>query len=215
MLDQLNSKRMTDAGTMDALDEAANSDSDDENHRKASEVLPGVSRGDLSKRKTGLEVRTKCVRFSPTGTQWAAASTEGLLIYSLDEQMTFSPYELSEDITSATVKDALREQLFSKALVMSLHLNEPSTIAGVLQRVPSLSIPLVARSLPTVYVKRTLDTLAEVFTASPHLQYNLQWLLAVLNAHGAFLAANSAKNMSAFRRLHDTMTRQYKDMVGL
>jgi len=154
ILDELNSKLMTEAGSLETLEDELNSDSDAEDHRQAASVLPGVTRGDLSKRSTQLEVRTKCVRFSPTGTQWAAASTEGLLIYSLDDSATFSPFELTVDITSASVKDALREQLYSKALMMSLHLNDANTIRGVLERIPADSVGLVAKALPTVYIKR-------------------------------------------------------------
>lgn len=41
-----------------------------------------------------LSTSTKCVRFSPTGLQFAAASTEGLLLYSLDDALIFDPAEL-------------------------------------------------------------------------------------------------------------------------
>jgi hypothetical protein len=36
----------------------------------------------MIKRNTKLAVRIKCVKFSPDGTQFAAATTEGLVIYS-------------------------------------------------------------------------------------------------------------------------------------
>lgn len=36
----------------------------------------------LMKRNIKLEVRIKCLKFSPDGTQMAAATTEGLVIYS-------------------------------------------------------------------------------------------------------------------------------------
>ena len=71
--------------------------------------LPGAKKGDFSSRRTRLAVRSKCVRFSPTGLQFAAASTEvsgavtstllilreqGLLVYSLDSALAFDPSEL-------------------------------------------------------------------------------------------------------------------------
>ena len=36
----------------------------------------------LMKRNTKLAVRIKCLKFSPDGTQMAATTTEGLVIYS-------------------------------------------------------------------------------------------------------------------------------------
>ena len=52
---------------------------------------------------TKLAVRASCVRFSPDGRSWAAASTEGLLVYSLDEGMRFDPSGLDLHTTPAAV----------------------------------------------------------------------------------------------------------------
>ena len=70
---QLNSKAMTDAGPEQDL--LLDDDSEGEGQR-----LPG-SRAPLrrSERVTKLAVRATCVRFSPDGRSWAAASTEGLV----------------------------------------------------------------------------------------------------------------------------------------
>mgnify|MGYP000436062740 CR=1 FL=1 len=82
------------------------------------ESLPGVSRGDLSTRKTKPEIRSACVRFSPTGRAWAAATTQGLLVYSLDETLTFDPFELDEDVTPDAIKVALTRKEWSKAVLV-------------------------------------------------------------------------------------------------
>ena len=55
--------------------------------------LPGTGGG---KRP---QVRSRAVALSPTGQSWAAATTEGLLLYSLDQGATFDPTNLTEDIT--------------------------------------------------------------------------------------------------------------------
>ena len=61
------------------------------------ESLPGVTRGDAaSSRRTAAAIRSKCVQFSPTGRAFAVASTEGLLVYSLDDALVFDPIELGE-----------------------------------------------------------------------------------------------------------------------
>lgn len=53
----------------------------------AASGLPGTaSRG--GKRAVA---RSRCIALSPTGRQWAACTTEGVLIYSLDEAATFDP----------------------------------------------------------------------------------------------------------------------------
>lgn len=59
------------------------------------------------------------MRFSPTGQMWAACSTEGLLLYSLDD-IAFDPVDLDVDITPATILATVEKQESAKALVVSL-----------------------------------------------------------------------------------------------
>ena len=47
------------------------------------------------------QVRTRCVALSPTGRSWSAATTEGLLLYSVDDALVFDPTDLAEDVTPA------------------------------------------------------------------------------------------------------------------
>ncbi len=61
---------------------------------------------------------TKCVAFSPTGRSWAAATTEGLLIYSLDSTLIFDPFELDVDITSTNIIKILEEKKYLQALLV-------------------------------------------------------------------------------------------------
>jgi periodic tryptophan protein 2 len=58
----LDSRRLTEAGNMDSLD-TRGEDSDLEDRIDVS--LPGVQRGDMSRRGYRLEARTKCVRYLP------------------------------------------------------------------------------------------------------------------------------------------------------
>ncbi|XP_017879748.1 periodic tryptophan protein 2 homolog isoform X2 [Ceratina calcarata] len=77
--------------------------------------LPGVRSGDLAGRNTKPEVRVYSLQFSPTGQAWAAATTEGLLLYSLDAGLAFDPFQLELGITPATVKTTLNEKEYTKA----------------------------------------------------------------------------------------------------
>jgi len=123
----LNSRRINDAGiNVDLINDRNGSDLED----RLDTSLPGASRGagDMSIRRFRQEAHTKCVRFSPTGRAWAAASTGGLLVYSLDETVTFDPFELSIDLTPQAVLQVLAEQAYLKALVMAFRLNEKPLI---------------------------------------------------------------------------------------
>lgn len=72
-------------------------------------------------------------------------------------------------------------------------------------------------SSPPRSFSRVLDAIAEVVTSSRYLQYNLQWVLAVLNAHGSYLRANShsAGLVSTFRSIQEAVSRRHSDMSRL
>lgn len=75
--------------------------------------------------------------YSVTGRAWSAATTEGLLTYSLDVAMVFDPYDLALDVTPEGIKHALEKREFTKALVLSFRLNEKDVILQVVESIPS------------------------------------------------------------------------------
>lgn len=50
------------------------------------------------------------LQFSPTGQQWAAATTEGLMIYALNSGLVFDPWDLQIGITPASIRQAVKEK---------------------------------------------------------------------------------------------------------
>jgi periodic tryptophan protein 2 len=50
------------------------------------------------------------------GQEWAAATTEGLLVYSLDTSMVFDPFLLEQSITPDSVRKTLKEEDWSKGI---------------------------------------------------------------------------------------------------
>lgn len=97
VLDFLNSKRMTDAGPVDLI----NDENDDINEgvdRQTRVKLGGDLPGFLPNRGR-LTVRTKCLKIAPTGRSWAAATTEGVILYSVDDSFVFDPTDLDIDVT--------------------------------------------------------------------------------------------------------------------
>ncbi|KAI9780095.1 MAG: hypothetical protein M1816_003180 [Peltula sp. TS41687] len=180
----LNSRSLTEAGPLGLLDAAQ----DDTLDPKGRSSLPGARRGDLSARRTRPEVRVSAVAFAPTGQAFCAASTEGLLIYALDQTVAFDPFDLDVDVTPASTLAALTEQHdYTRALVMAFRLNMPGLIRRVYEGVPARSIPLVAKDLPVVYVGKMLRFVAEMTEQTPHLEFNLRWIEAVLSVHGRWI----------------------------
>lgn len=187
----LNSKLLTEAGPEGLIDDQGDaSDRED----RVDKSLPGSKRGDPSARKKWLEVRVTGVAFSPTGTAFCAASTEGLLVYSLDNVLQFDPFDLNMEITPASTLAVLdQEKDYLKALVMAFRLNEAGLIKRVFQAVPHTDIPLVVEHFPIVYVPRLLRFVAAQTEQSPHIEFCLLWIKALVDKHGAWLTANRGK----------------------
>lgn len=192
----LDSRKLTEAGPgMEDI----NDESDLED--RLDMTLPGAQRGDLSKRRVKREARTMCVRFSQTGRSWAAASTEGLLIYSLDESTTFDPFDLSLDLTPESILQTLASKDYLIALIMALRLSELPLIKRVYSAVPPTEIRLLARQIPPVYVSKLLAFIAETLEKSPHVEFDLLWVGAMLTSHGKWLRERRGEMASVFRGL--------------
>ncbi|RXW14310.1 hypothetical protein EST38_g11542 [Candolleomyces aberdarensis] len=196
----LDSRKVNDAGiNTDLINDDEGSDLED----RLDTSLPGARKGagDMSVRRYRQEARTKSVRFSPTGRAWAAASTEGLLIYSLDETVTFDPFDLSLDLTPQSILEVLTAREYLKALVMAFRLNEKPMIQRVYESIPPSDIRLIARQLPVTYVPLLLRFVAENLEKSPHLEFHLTWSNTLLLVHGRYLKERSGEYASVFRVL--------------
>jgi periodic tryptophan protein 2 len=187
----LNSKQLTEAGPAGLIDEQGEaSDLEDRIDR----TLPGSTRGgDPSARKRMPEVRVTGVAFAPTGRSFCAASTEGLLIYSLDTMPLFDPIDLDLAVTPAATLHVLhKEKDYLKALVMAFRLNEAPLIRQVYEAIPHSNISLVVDELPVVYIPRLLRFVGLQTEESPHLEFCLLWVQAILNSHGQWVRENRA-----------------------
>lgn len=191
MKEFLNRRKMTDFGSMALIDRET-----DEQVDKAIS-LPGVKSGDMSSRYFKPEVNVSCVKFSPTGRQWAATTTEGLLVYSLDSSLTFDPYDLTLDLTPELVFEALNKEDWSTALMLSHRLNEKKIIQQVVETIPWTEIESVALSLSDIYVEKMLHFAASQLTESPHLEFYLQWMERLLMLHGPRLKLQTSSSHQA------------------
>ncbi|KAE9361990.1 Periodic tryptophan protein 2 [Phytophthora fragariae] len=219
ILDKLNSKNITESG-VSKIELDAHLDDSEASGRNPGSALVGAKRAvDPGTRRKNMEVLSKAVIFSPTGRAWAAATTEGLLIYGLDERLAFDPFDLDEDITPETISKTLARREYARALVMALHLNEEPIIARCVEGVPLASIPLVAQTLRgEMYLQRLLQLLAKRMDRSPHLEFYLQWSLAVLNTHGQTLRddpASSATCLPTLRSLQKSIARHLQDLAKI
>ncbi|KAF2094397.1 WD40 repeat-like protein [Rhizodiscina lignyota] len=180
----LNSRNLTAAGARDLIDmQGEASDLED----RIDKSLPGAQRGDAGERKTRPAVRVTGVAFSPTGRSFCAASTEGLLVYSLDSGVVFDPFDLDVDVTPASTLKTLNQGEYLKALAMAFRLNSPQLIKKVYEATPVSDIPLVVRDLPEVYLGRLMRFIAGQIEGGPHLEFGLKWSESIVVVWGRTL----------------------------
>lgn len=204
---QLNSAHLTAAGPVQDI--LLDSDEDE-----ASAGAPR-SLARRSERVTKLAIRCACVRFSPDGRSWAAASTEGLLIYSLDDARTFDPTGLEAHTTPDAVVAAVGAGEFGRALPMALCLGEPALIRGSWAMVPPEQIAIVAGQVPLTYLERLLRFLAGELESSRHVHCTMLWVQQLVLSHGQYMRGRPAAFEAPLRALHKGTRMRYDELGRL
>ncbi|WPK26501.1 hypothetical protein PUMCH_003856 [Australozyma saopauloensis] len=215
-LTMLNSSKITDAGiSIDAIDtQGEHVDLE----KRIDTSLPGSTRGDPSARSVRPQVRVTSVRFSPTSSAFAAATTEGLLVYSTDTEVIFDPFDLDLDVTPQGVLESITEKNWVVALVMAFRLNEQNLLDRVVENVPLKDVKLVCTDLPSVYVNRLLEYLGEKVNraqGSQHIEFNLTWVKATLESHGRYITLHKYECQPAIRMIQRFLARVAKDIVSV
>ncbi|XP_023594878.1 periodic tryptophan protein 2 homolog [Trichechus manatus latirostris] len=205
----LNRRKMTEFGNLALIDQDAGEEDG------VVIPLPGVRKGDMSSRHFKPEIRVTSLRFSPTGRCWAATTTEGLLIYSLDARMTFDPFELDTSITPSRIRAALRQRDFTRAILMAFRLNEQALVQEALESVPQDEVEVVSSSLPELYVEKVLEFLATSFEVSRHLEFYLLWTRQLLMQHGQKLKSRAGMLLPAVQFLQKSIQRHLNDLSKL
>ncbi|KAL8427820.1 hypothetical protein Efla_005428 [Eimeria flavescens] len=184
---ELNSKFIADDGT--AIQEYDLSDVDDDlnegererkrirNHR----ALPGVLSGELAS-KNDRVFFVHDISFSSDSRCFAAATSHGLHIYSIDLNRGMLGSYGASDLGCAP------PLLTKNAFLFALVSYDMPTILCVYEKIPAASVPLVCSSLaPSLlppllfFLQAMLSTDIQVGTR--HLQFHLLWLSCLLKLH--------------------------------
>lgn len=177
--------------------------------------LPGAQGGDLSKRKYRPEIRTKCVKVSPTGRTWATASTDGLIVYSLDESVLFDPFDLDIDLTPESVAKTVSKGDYLVALVMAFRLNDEKLVEMVYTSTPPAEIKLIVKQLPLVYVDKLVMFIGKHMERSVHLEFDLIWVSSLLSYHGRTLRSRQIEFATPLRSVQKGLVDWQKGITAL
>ena len=133
------------------------------------------------KRSTKLAIRITKVIFSPDGSQFAAATTEGLVIYSIkNESSVFNPIDIDENVTLDNIIANVKSEDYLTALLMALKLNEREVISKVYRCIPLENVSLIAAHFPSNYLFKFMEYLALELDVGKDLEWNLEWVRSLL-----------------------------------
>lgn len=211
VIDFLNSKNMTEAGPMDLIDDD-NSDTEEGVEKQTRGKLDYDLPGALPNHGRPT-IRTKCLKIAPTGRNFVAATTEGVLVYSIDESFIFDPTDLDIDVTPEAVDAALNEDQPNRALILSLRLNEDNLIKKCIFAIRPVDIPAVASSIPYRYMQRLIEALSDLLESCPHLEFMLRWCQELCKTHGNTIQQNSRNLLPSLKSLQKSITRIHQDLA--
>lgn len=178
-------------------------------------TMPGTKRGDMSNRRRRPEVRVPAIAFSPTGRAFCAVTTEGLLVYSLDNIAQFDPFDLDITITPTSILESIDEKDYLRAFVMAFRLNEKPLIRRVYEKIPLDNIALAVEHLPTVYLAQLLRFVAEASDENPHLEFNLLWIETLLSVHGQYLKDHAASFSTELRTIQKAIAKVQVELARM
>ncbi|PVU89544.1 hypothetical protein BB559_005050 [Furculomyces boomerangus] len=212
MHEKLNSKYMTETGPIQQID--SDHDASDLEDR-LDKSLPGAQTGDLSKRSTLELVRTRCIRFSPSGRQWAAATNLGLVIFSLDNTLHFDPFDLDTNITPETVLNLAKKKEYLRSIINALRLGEHAVISTVYKYIPIEQVKIIVKQFPSKYLLRMLSFVCTVFETNCLLELNLTWINQLLINHGSYYSSNSTSTKPVLRDVRKLIFRVHSSLGKL
>ncbi|KAK9845761.1 hypothetical protein WJX81_001752 [Elliptochloris bilobata] len=216
VLDQLNSRTLTDAGPAALIDDPPTDDDDELLPASAAGgpagegALPGTGGG-----RRAPPIRTRAVALSPTGACFAAATTEGLLLYALDAGAVFDPTDLAEDVTPAAVARVVDEGAPLRAALLALRLKDGALLRHALLSTRPDQVDAVARGLPQAALAPMVGALGELLGGSAHLEFLLRWVHTLCVAQGrALQALPASQSAPALRALQQAVAQRHDDLAA-
>ncbi|CAD5119322.1 DgyrCDS7945 [Dimorphilus gyrociliatus] len=149
--------------------------------------LPGVRKGDFSGRRASPDVRISQVSWSNTGRQFVAASTDGIMVFSLDQDKNFNPIDLEIEITPNKVFESLKSKDYFAALTYALKLRESSIIRETIENVPVPNIDVIIQQLTIDRVEDLIRWITAEIEKTKHVHFYVLWCKKLLFKHGQTL----------------------------
>uniref|UniRef100_A0AC35G765 Periodic tryptophan protein 2 n=1 Tax=Panagrolaimus sp. PS1159 TaxID=55785 RepID=A0AC35G765_9BILA len=199
--------------------------SDEENDHipgtiKRKTKLPGTSSTDMGERSYKPVMRVNAVDFNPTNRSFAVVSTEGIALYSLDNKRRFDPFDLEVDVTPLNVKQSLQREEYTRALSMSLRLNQRDLVRTVVFSIHWEKVKYIVAKLSIVYIEKLLKMFADEYQYFFSTEFHLfhKWLSAIFACHGQELKNPSVSSrqqvLASLTALQQVISTQNQQVIN-
>jgi len=148
---------------------------------------------------------------SPNGRQFSCITTGGVLMFSLDNAISFHPLELDMDVTSDAIKVSLEDREFAAAFIMAVRLNNNMITRQVCEGI----IPLVVSHIPVHYIQQILLLFSSILEESPHIELHLMWIYSIFSIHGRELKESVETYRDSLRLCARTISHIGSDILWL
>ena len=215
--EQFNYRGATESGVMVGDIDVSN----DDPHLQKRKIIemPGSKHAHFAtgKRKTKLAARTHHVTFAEHGRDFIAATTGGLLLFSVDSgRPRFAPLQLRHNVTTESVRVLLEQAKYTQALVGALMLRDATLGQQCLAATPIDRMAVSVRAVPTAAFATLLEWISRRLITETSLEHSLAWAEAALLAseEPLFGHARSPAVAAAIRLLHRAVA-QRRALNGL
>jgi len=153
--------------------------------------LPGVSKDNNMKRKIKIEASVSSIKFAPTGKNFAAATSEGVILFSNEKAFRSIDYvggcvdfsQFRADVTLESDRTALGTKNFSSALDGALRLKKIDLLTEVIETIPTDDVQFIIKQLSIqevgIALCRFLSRQLQVSTKVGFYSHWLLWMLVV------------------------------------
>lgn len=172
-------------------------------------ALPGVLRGDMKMGKGKRVWRVNGLAVAPDGQEMAVATSEGAFVLSLGSKNSkigaFNPTDLSEDISTKTVQDAIQRNDWRNAVISALSLGDRRSFESVFYALGQKEeIGKVVQALPRglfLPMVKNIARLLHPVEGTKHVERAMVWigLLVQLQFNAVQFAVHQSASGSEIR----------------
>lgn len=205
VLHKLNSKLMTEAGPKSELEiEDYNIELDLDEQGITAKHRPGMIK------KTPLEVKATKVVYAANGRQFGIVTTEGLLVYSFDQDQRWLPMNLSIEVTRPKVIQHLVKEDYTLALVTALQLGEEDLSRDVLIRIPYTDIESIVTQIDGKELIALVVLLGMEVVRSIELGLLMTWVKEICKNHSSKL-----RGRTELKAMLRNITKKYNEIAWM